>query len=388
MMSETQGRESETRGLESRQRVWDNKLLSQAAFEGIIFLDAEDGILSINEVALSLVAKGRSSLLVTEGKEGNSVLGKSLLEITHLRSLKELCSMARASGSPCEREIRLATQGPERVLLARATPVSPSIRADSQTQGQVILTLLNRTELLHLRTVRTDFVANASHELRTPLATIQAMAETLQDGAAGDPVASERFLASILSQTHRMRRLVEDLLILTRAESEERNPVRLSLPDILRESVESERGHAERRQVNLTLTLPSVPLRIKADRLELDQVFVNLVDNGIKYTPAGGTVSVNLFSEETPQGESEAVIQITDTGIGILSDDIPRIFERFWRADRARQFQKEEGIGQTGGTGLGLSIVKHIIEAHKGQILVQSELGRGTTLTVRFPLVS
>jgi two-component system, OmpR family, phosphate regulon sensor histidine kinase PhoR len=349
------------------------EILAEAVFEGVFLLDASDNILFANEAALSLLS-GRTL------RERGDIVGKSLLEVTHLRSLKELANMARAAGSPCEREVRLTLQGPERVLQARATPTP-----NSQT---VFLTLLDRTELLHLRTVRTEFVANASHELRTPLATIQAMAETLQDGAMNDAPAAERFLGSILSQTHRMRRLVEDLLILTRAESEERNIVRVVLQDVLREAIDSEQGHAQSRHVALQLVLPEPPLRIEADRLEMDQVFVNLIDNGVKYTPSGGSVTVTLTSEITPEGTPEAVIHLTDTGIGILSEDIPRIFERFWRADRARQFQKNEGIGQTGGTGLGLSIVKHSIEAHNGCILVQSELGRGTTITVRLPQVA
>jgi two-component system, OmpR family, phosphate regulon sensor histidine kinase PhoR len=348
------------------------EILAEAVFESVFLLDANDTILFVNDAVLTLLS-GHAS------RERESVLGKSILEVTHLRSLKELVGMARVSNSPCEREVRLTLQGPERVLLARATPA---------TSSQVFLTLLDRTELLHLRTVRTEFVANASHELRTPLATIQAMAETLQDGALGDPNAAQRFLGSILSQTHRMRRLVEDLLILTRAESEERNQVRLSLQEVLRESLESEQTHAQGRQVVLGLTMPDTPIRIIADRLEMDQVFVNLIDNGVKYTPSGGSVTVTLSEATRPDGTKEAMICVTDTGIGILSEDISRIFERFWRADQARQFQKNEGIGQTGGTGLGLSIVKHIIEAHGGRILVQSELGRGTTITVCLPIVS
>jgi two-component system, OmpR family, phosphate regulon sensor histidine kinase PhoR len=349
------------------------EVISGAVFEGVVVLDNNDLILFANDALVALLS-GRTL------REPASFVGRSILEVTHLRSLKELCGIARATGSPCEREVRLTMQGPDRVLLARATPAQSA----QMPTASVVLTLLDRTELLHLRTVRTDFVANASHELRTPLATIQAMAETLQDGAINDAVASERFLNSILSQTHRMRRLVEDLLILTRAETDERNLVRLSIGEVLREVVESAQSHAVRRDITLRLHLPETPIYVAGDRLELDQVFVNLVDNGVKYTPVGGSVTVSLVRATTNDGDN-ALVTITDTGIGILSDDIPRIFERFWRADRARQFQKNEGIGQTGGTGLGLSIVKHIIEAHSGQINVQSDLGQGTTVAVRIP---
>ena len=238
--------------------------------------------------------------------------------------------------------------------------------------------LSDRTEVAHLRTVRTEFVANVSHELRTPLAAMRLNAETLLDGAIHDPEAAERFLGTIVREVDRLVRLSEDLLLLSRAELSLPEIVRFDLADLLRDVEERLRPYAEKRGIALHLRAEG-ELRVEGDRGELDQVFFNLLDNAIKYTPAGGTVEV---AAENEPGMVRTTI--ADTGIGMLSEDVPRIFERFWRADRARTFPSEGG-GATGGTGLGLSIVKHIVESHGGNVSVQSELGQGSRFTVALP---
>jgi signal transduction histidine kinase len=144
-------------------------------------------------------------------------------------------------------------------------------------------------------------------------------------------------------------------------------------------------SYAERREVSVQTPAPRSPLWLSASRHQIDQVLFNLLDNAIKYTPDGGTVTVTL---EERTGDRQAAVTVRDTGIGILSQDLPRIFERFWRADRARRFQSGDGGSGTGGTGLGLSIVKHIVEAHGGTVTAESELGQGSAFTVVLPLAA
>jgi two-component system phosphate regulon sensor histidine kinase PhoR len=248
---------------------------------------------------------------------------------------------------------------------------------------------LDQTELIRLRTVRTEFVANVSHELRTPLASIRAMAETLLDGAMGDPEAGPRFLQTIIRESDRLVSLSDDLLALSRAESKERDRSRFDLGRLLLDVGARLQGQADRRQVALSLVPPAEPLLLDADRSEVDQVLFNLIDNAVKYTAAGGrvTASAGARAGALPDGRDAAALVVEDSGIGILSQDLPRIFERFWRADRARRFQGGgPNNGGVGGTGLGLSIVKHIVEAHGGAVSVESELGRGSRFTVLLPL--
>jgi two-component system phosphate regulon sensor histidine kinase PhoR len=249
----------------------------------------------------------------------------------------------------------------------------------------VLLFLTDLTELNRLRTVRTEFVANVSHELRTPLASIRATAETLLDGAISDPEYSKRFLETIIREADRLVQLADDLLELSRAESNRRIRERFDLRGLVLEVAARLMGQAERRTIALKLPpLVAPPVWVDADRSELDQVFFNLFDNAIKYTPGGGRVTIGV---DVRPAEHRVAVRVADTGIGILSQDLPRIFERFWRADRARRFQSsDEGAGTTGGTGLGLSIVKHIVEAHGGVVTAESELGQGSCFTVLLPL--
>lgn len=308
-----------------------------------------------------------------------NLVGQTILEATHLRALADLCREAQATGLLREQEVRLVGTQAERTVRARAVPLpTPS--------GGAVLVLADQTELARLRTVRTEFVANVSHELRTPLASIRAMAETLSDGAMDDPEAGPRFLETIIREADRLVRLSEDLLDLTRAESKERDRTLFDLRKLLHEVALRLTAQIERQAVSLQLPAPGPPVVIDADRSEIDQVFFNLVDNAIKYTPAGGVVTIAITIH--PEEPRLVDVTVTDTGIGILSQDLPRIFERFWRADRARRFQSGApgGAPGTGGTGLGLSIVKHIVEAHGGVVSAKSELGEGSRFTVTLPL--
>jgi two-component system phosphate regulon sensor histidine kinase PhoR len=225
--------------------------------------------------------------------------------------------------------------------------------------------------------MRQDFVANVSHELKTPLASIKAYTETLLDWALHDENVNARFLRRIEEQADRLNQLILDLLSLARVESGqnvyEHGPMLLA--PAISTCVESHRGRIEAK--NQTLSLDLGPLDgdtlVLADEEAIRQILDNLIDNAIKYTPEGGSVRVRCQI----QGATVAV-EVADTGIGIPRDDLPRVFERFYRVDKARS-------RELGGTGLGLSIVKHLVQSIGGQITVDSRLGAGSRFTVHLP---
>lgn len=252
----------------------------------------------------------------------------------------------------------------ERVVQVSIHPIGP---ADSGAEGPSFIAILrDRTDLRRLEMVRRDFVANVSHELRTPLSSIKAMAETLLDGALDDPDVSHHFLETIIRESDRLVRLSADLLDLSRVES---RPVIKTPNDLAELIVEvSERHAAQARDAGVTLHVEvKPPLVAPCDSDEIAQVLVNLIDNAIKYTTRGGSIWVRAEEDD-----DELVFSVQDTGIGILRQDLPRLFERFYRADKARS-------RASGGTGLGLAIVKHIVERHGGRVWVESEYNKGST---------
>jgi two-component system phosphate regulon sensor histidine kinase PhoR len=233
------------------------------------------------------------------------------------------------------------------------------------------------TDLRRLERMRQDFVANVSHELKTPLASIKAYTETLLDWALQDETVNVKFLHRIEEQAERLNQLILDLLSLARLDSGEgvyeHGP--LELVPSLRNVVETHRGRAETNGLELQLDLTSIDpsTRVMADEEALRQILDNLIDNAIKYTPDGGWVRVGAAS--TP---SQVILDVVDSGIGIPRDDLPRVFERFYRVDKARS-------RELGGTGLGLAIVKHLVQSIGGQITVSSRLGEGSKFSVQLP---
>jgi two-component system phosphate regulon sensor histidine kinase PhoR len=258
-----------------------------------------------------------------------------------------------------------------RVLAVHGTPLPGSPPAGA------VLVFHDVTELRRLERMRQDFVANVSHELKTPLASIKAYTETLLDWALHDENVNTRFLKRIEEQAERLNQLILDLLSLARLESGqevyEHKP--LALAPLVGSCIESHRGRAEAR--NLCLSLDLGPLDdetlIMADEEAIRQILDNLIDNAIKYTPEGGSVRVTCR-----MGGELVALEVADTGIGIPRDDLPRVFERFYRVDKARS-------RELGGTGLGLSIVKHLVQSIGGQITVDSRVGEGTRFTVQLP---
>jgi two-component system phosphate regulon sensor histidine kinase PhoR len=236
-----------------------------------------------------------------------------------------------------------------------------------------LLLLQDLTELRRLETVRRDFVANISHELRTPTASIKALAETLRDGAIDDPSVAKDFLAKINAEADKLTQMVQELGDLSRIESGEA-PIQ-SKPFNMAEAIEQAVGRlkAQADRAGLSLSVePVSPLpQALGDRDRVEQVLVNLIHNAIKFTPPGGTITVSAKATI-----DDILVSVSDTGVGISADDLPRIFERFYKADRART---------GGGTGLGLAIAKHIVEAHGGRIWAESVEGKGSTFSFTLP---
>jgi two-component system phosphate regulon sensor histidine kinase PhoR len=239
----------------------------------------------------------------------------------------------------------------------------------------IIVVFHDVTDLKRLERVRQDFVANVSHELRTPLTAIKGYVEALRDGGLQDPVQAEQFLRVIQRHSERMDKIVSDLLLLSEMESADRVLQRetVHIPDLIRTAVETLRPVAEGKEQDLRVEpLEGLPT-LRADGQKLHQVMINLLNNAISYTPEGGSITVE--ARPVPEGVAVSVI---DNGIGIPPDELPRIFERFYRVDKGRS-------RDLGGTGLGLSIVKHIVEAHGGQVRVESKPGKGSRFTFFLP---
>ena len=241
--------------------------------------------------------------------------------------------------------------------------------------GSVLLVIRDVTESRRLDRIRRDFVANASHELKTPAASILAAAETIRSAAEGDPAAVTAFAASMEREALRLTRIVSDLLDLSRLEGGSELGDTVRLDELARREVDRLRDAAAEGGVELTVTAEAVP-PVRGSARDLALLVRNLVDNAVRYTKAGGRVSIGVAAEGT-----WVRVRVADTGVGIPSRDLGRVFERFYRVDRARS-------RETGGTGLGLAIVKHVVENHGGDVSVQSELDRGTTFTVRLPAAS
>lgn len=267
----------------------------------------------------------------------------------------------------------------ERILEINLSPIS---QADEEWSG-VLIVLHDITAVRRLERMRSEFVANVSHELKTPIAAVKGFAETLLAGALNDKETAESFLQIIFDESDRLNRLIGDILELSKIESR-RIPLHLSpvhLNTFLVKSLNMMSTEAEKKGIELSLKVDD-DIYLEADEDRLRQILVNLLSNGINYTPDGGKVRVKVEPILTNQDGDYERLQLTvsDTGIGIPKKDLPRIFERFYRVDKARS-------RSSGGTGLGLSIVKHLVELHKGTIRVESEIGMGTRFIIELPVI-
>jgi two-component system phosphate regulon sensor histidine kinase PhoR len=283
---------------------------------------------------------------------------------------EQVIEALRASREEGLREMRLIERPSRYYLQVITTPII------SGGEWTALVVFHDLTDVKRVEQVRRDFVANVSHELRTPLASIKSVIETLQSVALEEREAAQDFLSRADAEVDRLVQLVEELLELSRIESGEvplaRQPVEMAA--VLAKAVERLRPQAEKQGLNFTLEVaPNLPPVI-GDAERLERAAVNVIHNALKFTPSGGSVHVSAGL-----ADSGVTVRVSDTGVGIAPEDLPRIFERFYKADRARG---------SGGTGLGLAVVKHTVEAHGGTVSVQSELGHGSTFSFSIPAAS
>lgn len=250
----------------------------------------------------------------------------------------------------------------------------PIIGTNDEWKG-ILLVFHDITELKKLEQMRKDFVANVSHELKTPITSIKGFSETLLDGAMEDKHALNDFLSIILKESDRLQSLIQDLLDLSKIEKQgfSLSIQQLDLTDVLEDVMAIMKGKAAEKEIIFKYQRDEKPVYIEGDVHRLKQVFINIISNAISYTPNQGVIYISAAKTS-----STVLTEIRDTGIGIEASEIPRIFERFYRVDKARS-------RNSGGTGLGLAIVKHLVEAHKGSISVKSEVGKGTSFIIELP---
>jgi len=326
----------------------------QQMTDGVIIVDGGGLIQLFNPAAESLFA-------VT----GSDALGHSLVEALRNHQVVDLWQNCLETGETQVTTLEISTK--RLYLQSVATPLGQAL------PGSTLLLFQNLTRVRQLETIRRDFISNISHELRTPLASLKALTETLQEGALDDPPAARRFLQRMETEVDSLSLMVSELLELARIESG-RVPLQLSPSRplaIISDAVDRLGLQAERAGLEMQIDCPEDLPSVLADPVRLEQVLVNLMHNAIKFTPSGGKI---LISARTMDGQ--IIFFVKDTGVGIPSTDLPRIFERFYKADRARS---------SGGTGLGLAISRHLVEAHGGRIWAESTEGQGSTFYFSIP---
>ncbi len=328
--------------------------------EGVIAVNADERVTHMNRAA--------AKILAVSAEES---LGRPIWEISRMRQVSELLTEAMCPESNEPSHEQLVASGEDQFIEMRAAPLN---NGQGERVGAVIV-LRDVSNLRRLEMIREEFVANASHELKTPITAIRGLVETMIDDKELPPAQRERFLERIWHQSMRLSSLSMDLLTLSRLDANhvEGEESLVDLRELVLDAVESLISMSETKGVPIHAEGPADAMEVVGNEEALCQVVNNLLDNALKYTPAGGKVDVRL----TPQGD-EIVLEVQDTGIGIARKDLPRIFERFYRVDKARS-------REVGGTGLGLSIVKHIVKTHGGRLSVDSVPGKGSTFRVILP---
>lgn len=343
----------------TRQRTEMEAVLSSMV-EGVLAVDTEEHLISINNTAAQLL-----------GVDLAGAQGRAIHEVVRNSALLRLVGRAFVSTKPVEEEIILLNDS-EKFLQAHG-----SVLRNGDGRGIGALVVLNDvTRIRRLENVRREFVANVAHELRTPVTSIKGFVETLLDGALRNPKDAERFFAIIARQTDRLNAIIEDLLSLSRIEQEAENAEIVfkedRLIDVLQAAIQLCESKAKAKKIKVDMECgEEISARINPPLLE--QAIVNLIDNAINYSNRGSAISV-----EAARRNNEIVISVRDQGCGIGKEYLPRIFERFYRVDKARS-------RKLGGTGLGLAIVKHITQAHGGNVTVESTPGKGSTFQIHLP---
>jgi len=343
----------------TRQRNEIEAILSSMV-EGVIAVDMDERIICMNGAAAEMLESGSS-----EAK------GRSVQEAVRNIAFQAFVKKSLSSRVPVEKEIALSSKG-DLFVNAHGT----LLRDEAGKQIGALIVLNDITRLKRLENIRTEFVANVSHEIKTPITAIKGFVETLEDGRVKDEGDVRRFLGIIANHVSRLESIIEDLLKLSRIEKEaEEEGIFLrneKLRNIIETAVKVCKPNAEAKGINIALDSDEdLVARINPPLVE--QAIVNLLDNAIKYSNENKSIRIKAF-----QDEREVLVEIVDQGKGIEDEHLPRLFERFYRVDKARS-------RSLGGTGLGLAIVKHIIQAHRGQVSVISTPGAGSTFTLHFP---
>ena len=328
--------------------------------EGVIAVDQDETILSINQAALDML-----KVKPSEAK------GRTIHEAVRNRQFLDFVIDSLEGKTLEEKDVEI--QGPEkRIINIRSMALR---NAAMQRMGSLVV-LNDVTKIRHLENIRKDFVANVSHEIKTPLTAIKGFVETLQQAMEGDPADNLKFLGIIDKHVNRLNAIVEDLLALARIEQiGEKASVALQkrrLRNLVENAVNVVQHRADVKHISFELAMEEDP-HIKVDSTLFEQALVNLLDNAVAYSPEKEQVAISFARKQ-----NEFVISITDHGIGISQQHLPRLFERFYRVDKARSRKH-------GGTGLGLAIVKHIAQAHGGRVKVQSQPGKGSVFSIHLP---
>jgi len=358
------------RGLTIGRQGTQQEAVLGSMIEGVLAIDARQRIVSINLAAADLL-----------DLDPEIVIRKPLQEVVRNPDLRRFVLRAIDCREPVEDDILL------RGLRDRTIRVRGTALRDISGDGGAVIVLNDVTDIQHLENVRRDFVANVSHELKTPVASIKGFVETLLDGAADNPLDNRRFLEIVAKQADRLESIIEDLLSLSRIEQSEGSgnlPLESTPLAVVILAVTTDcLPRASDRSIRVDVACEA-SLEAKINAPLFEQAIINLVDNAIKYSDPDKTIWLSVVREASPTGTEAmphaggVLISVRDEGCGIEAVHLPRLFERFYRVDRARS-------RKLGGTGLGLSIVKHIVQAHGGSVTVESQPGIGSTFTIRLP---
>jgi two-component system phosphate regulon sensor histidine kinase PhoR len=338
-------------GLLTTERDRMSVVLSNMA-DGILVTDGEGKVIMINQAAEKIFQLSP-----------DKALGHTFIEVVHDHEIGDI--LQRCLNTREQQTGLVEIEPGKQFLGVIATPLS-------EQSGSVVL-LQDLTKLRRLETVRRDFITNISHELRTPVASLKVLAETLQEGAIDDPAVAKDFLNKIDIETDRLAQMVNELGELSRIESGEVSleVAPIDIGEVVARAVGRLKAQADRAGLSLVVDIPSDLPEVLGDKERVEQVLVNLLHNAIKFTPSGGSISISAKIEG-----DDIQVSVADTGVGIPADDLPHIFERFYKADKARA---------SGGTGLGLAIAKHVVEAHGSKIWAESIEGKGATFTFTLP---